>query len=214
MQIRPADQLQRFGLMSDVWMQFLVFADCPVFFEDQLGSIFHVHDSQWSRQIGPESILLVGRMVMEMDKVLGESGALKGEERRRFLSNVSLRFNAMVGHQCQQIPSVPEDAEVRRWLDSYLEFIYPHAGFAKFPLFPLFKQYRVMKDALDTAGAALRGQDARLREQEAWLQELQAKSDKLDQIGRSLVWRFSKPLRMVEDEVRRRIKGDPGDSSP
>ncbi len=194
--IRPADQLQRFGMISDVWMQFLVFADCAVFLVDQPGSIFHIHAEQWSRQIGPESILPVGRMVREMDRVLGESGALNVEERRVFLSNVCLRFNAMVGHQCRQAENLMDDVSLRRWLDAYLELIYPHAGFAKFPLLPLFEEFRSMTKALDVAGAALHEQDVRL-------QELQERSDMMDAIEHSLRWRISSPLALLERAIRK-----------
>jgi len=212
--IAPATQLQRFGMISDVWMQFLIFADCAVFLVDQPGSIFHIHAEQWSRKMGPDSIMMVGRMVREMDRVLGESGVLTGEERRRFLSNVCLRFNAMVGHQCQQVSPVPEDAKLREWLDAYLELVYPHVGFAKFPLFPLFEEYRVMKEALDTAGSALHKQDARLREQGAWLQELQVRSDNLERIENSLTWRLCKHIRSAEDAGKRCLGRRPKTSLP
>jgi len=198
--IEPALQLQRFGMISDVWMQFLVFSAHPVFVQDQLGSVFHIHAGQWSRQIGPDSIAVLGQMLQGMERLLLESRVLGLEQQRRFLSNVCLHFNAMIGHQCEHIPTVPEDAELRKWLDLYLEFIYPHAGFARFPLFPLFKESRVMKEAF--------------RQQEAWLQDLQAKSDKLERIEGSLTWRLFKHFGMVEDAVRRLVKRHPDTPVP
>jgi hypothetical protein len=201
LRINPADQLQKFGFVSDVWMQFLVFAECDVFIQDQPGSVFHVHPGQWSRQISAESLLIFGRMIREMDRVLAERKTLVGDGRRKFLADVCLRFNAMVADQCRKTKNLPDDFTLRRWVNAYLELIYPHAGFSRFPLLPLFEEFRSMTAALETAGRALHDQDAMLQAQDARLRELQEKADRFDSLEHSLVWRFVKPLVRFKGEV-------------
>ena len=196
MGVRPAEQLEKFGFVSDVWMQFLVFAENPVFISHQIGSLFQIHPGQWSRQIDAESLLTFGQMVREIDRVLDEKVALPVEQRRKFLADVCLRFNAMVGHQCQQVEILPEDSSIRRWLDAYIELIYPHAGFAGFPLLSFFEEYRSLRKAFDLAGTALRERDDMLQKQAARLREVE----------HSWIWRLSKRFFFLEHILRKTMR--------
>jgi glycosyltransferase involved in cell wall biosynthesis len=137
-----AGEFGRFGLPSDIWIQFLVFCEASVQVSNNVGSIFNLHEEQVSRGVGPHSVSDFGELLSAMNAHLESSIAMSTDEKKTFLRNIGLHFNRILGDHAKNINLLPEDGDFRDWIECYLKYLYPYVGFKEFPFVTLFEEHK------------------------------------------------------------------------
>ena len=127
-------ELDKFGLCSDVWIQFLFFADNPVFVDSRLGSLFNEHPSQASHKIGPHSIRDLGQMVEAMNWHLFSENRSTESPKKIFLRSICIFLNRVIRSRASKLHVEPAFSEVLSWMWFYMRYFYMYAGFKEFPL--------------------------------------------------------------------------------
>ena len=174
-------EFERFGPASDAWIEFLVFAEKPVFLQDEVGSIFNEHESQCSKTVSPGVIIQIGQMIESINKHIEENDILNSDERRLFMNNYCRILSEYVLGLCQGTTIPPEKDEIDDWWNAYLDNFFPHVGLACFPLLPLFEQY----------------QERRFK-----IMELTPKAIEYDRIRNSPFWIIAGPLMRIDKILR------------
>jgi len=183
--IRPlviSGEFERFGLPGDVWMQFLVFSQFPVFLQSEVGSIYSQHPDQHSKTAKLEVIADFGRMIHEVDKTLSTARIIDVRHQDVLLKHMCAHAGGYFTFLSDRMPSPPNDADVRTAIEDYIRYFVPYVGFENFPLLPIFKAYRELQEALIG---------------------LEAELKRTNYINRSLTGRLAKHLAQMERTVKR-----------
>jgi glycosyltransferase involved in cell wall biosynthesis len=136
---------QKFQNISDLWIQFLVFLEVPVVVCKQAGSIFNEHDGQTSQGVGPHTINELGVIVREMSLKLDQISTLDQSQKEKFLKNISLFFNNVLYYRSNAGSLDASEMELCVWIENYLKFLFPYAGFSKFPFLCFFEEHKSLK---------------------------------------------------------------------
>ena len=183
--IRPlalSGEFERFGLPGDVWMQFLVFTQVPVFLQSKVGSIYNQHPDQHSKIVKLEVIADFGRMINEVDKTLSAARIIDPAQQDILLKHMCTHAGSYFTFLSDRMPSPPSDADVRTAIEDYISYFVPYIGFENFPLLPMFRAHRQMKETLIG---------------------LVAEVETNSHVNRSLSGRLAKRLAQVEQAVKR-----------
>jgi glycosyltransferase involved in cell wall biosynthesis len=140
-----AATFQKFQNISDLWIQFLVFLEVPVVVCNQAGSIFNKHDSQTSQKIGPHTVMEFSLMVREMSLRLHQTNTLDQTQKEKFLKNISLFFNNILYHRSHVGAWDVGEKKLCEWIENYIKYLFPHAGFSKFPFLCFFEEHKRLK---------------------------------------------------------------------
>ncbi len=207
---------ERYGLPSDVYLQFLVFSESPVYLSDRVGSVFNQHDGQASASIGPELIPTYAMMVESMKVSLSKNKILTDEQQVQFLNCVCLKINDVIESACENRRQQCGAEDIRKWTLDYMNGLAVYTPNEDFPLLPLFRKYHYLRgdllklqDSYSKLSADLQqiaekygaAKKAAL-DAAATLNGMQAT---LNRMEGSLSWRLTYPLRMMHDFLSSRL---------
>jgi glycosyltransferase involved in cell wall biosynthesis len=140
-----AATFQKFQNISDLWIQFLVFLEVPVVVCNQAGSIFNEHDGQTSQGVGPHTINELGVIVREMSLRLDQTRTLDQTQKDKFLEKISLFFNNVLYYRSNAGSLDAGEKELCLWIENYIKYLFPYAGFSKFPFLCFFEEHKFLK---------------------------------------------------------------------
>lgn len=137
-------EITQFGLASDVWVQFLAFANCEVFCLDRVGSAFNLHESQASAGVSISDLELYGKMNRSMFDFLSQTEILDKIETREFMKNVTTRWSEMFFWLAAATPhsALPRLSDLT---EIYIRDFSIYCGMEPFPLTPILTKLDLFK---------------------------------------------------------------------
>jgi len=167
------EQLERFGSASDVWFQFRIFLQYPVFLVPKSGSIFNQHDTQCSRRSPVTAYKELGAMNHELKRCLTSSRLFDEDKVDEMMRLIAIRWNQLLHGYLLNL-QMPSTKLLRDILEIYSAHYIQYCGFDYFPLSRAYDSYFSEPDANREVTS--------LRKKLSWMEK-------------SLSWRATEPLR-------------------
>lgn len=197
---QSVSRLLEFGLPSDVWFQFANFLSADVFLVARAGAAFNFHDGQAWRDISLLSLPQYYLLTDAIKQKLQETNILDVSLQNLLLTKLIITFNQLISQQNAEKSVEVTSEQLSDLLRLYLVHSFPHVGLKVFPFFELLPQTKALQKDLLLCRNLQKIASENIAQQSETIIHL---NQELQLIRKSLSWRLTMPLRVVDSIVRR-----------
>jgi hypothetical protein len=122
-----------YGLPGDVWFQFKVFSERPVYLVPERGSRYNFHAGQAWREIGPSTMRDFGRIVANVRGHLKRHSSLRDKEVHEIAANLSRHFCLLMKKITESNPEAYNFKDLVTGSACFVRHMYPVVGLRHFP---------------------------------------------------------------------------------